>query len=161
MALDADEHIARLKSGLSEVREQARVQQNTLDDILQLLWKLPIAEPERPGNPNQIPRAPAATPRVPTSMTLVPDSSPHVWACGLKPVTPSECDGDHLKGRAFLNSCRLYIALCKDQFQDEQMQIYWALSFMKSGLAALYANRILWKEASEDLPVFLSWQGFE
>ena len=32
---------------------------------------------------------------------------------------------------------------------------------MKSRCAALYANQILWKEASEDLPVFLSWQGFE
>ena len=57
--------------------------------------------------------------------------------------------------------CRLYISLCEDQFRDEQMQIHWALSFMKSGRAALYANRILRKEASEDLPVFLSWQGFE
>ena len=161
MALDADEHIARLEYGLSEAREQARVQQNTLDDILQLLRRLLIVEPKRPGNPNQIPGAPATTPRVPTSMTPVPDSSPHVWARGLKPVTPSEFDGDCLKGWAFLNSCRLYIALCEDQFQDEQMQIHWALSFMKSGCVALYANRILRKEASEDLPVFLSWQGFE
>jgi len=161
MALDADERVTRLESGLSEAREQARVQQNTLDDILQLLRRLPIAEPERPGNPNQIPGAPATTPRVPTSMTPVPDSSPHVRARGLKPATPSEFDGDRLKGRAFLNSCRLYISLCEDQFRDEQMQIHWALSFMKSGRAALYANRILRKEASEDLPVFLSWQGFE
>ena len=122
MALDADEHVTRLEFGLSEVREQARVQQNTLDDILQLLWKLPIAELERPRNPNQIPGAPATTPRVPTSMT--PVSSPHVWARGLKPVTPSKFDGDRLKGWAFLNSCRLYIALCEDQFQDEQMQIH-------------------------------------
>ena len=32
---------------------------------------------------------------------------------------------------------------------------------MKSGRAALYTNWILRKEASEDLSVFLSWQGFE
>jgi hypothetical protein len=112
MALDTDEHVTKLKSGLSKVREEARVQQNTLDDILQLLWRLPIVEPERPRNPNQIPGAPATTPRVTTSMTLVLDSSPHLQACGLKPATPNEFDGNHLKGWAFLNSCRLYIALC-------------------------------------------------
>ena len=161
MTLDADERVTRLESRLSEAREQARVQQNTLDDILQLLWRLLIAELEGPRNPNQIPGAPATTPRVPTSMTLVPDSSPHVRARGLKPATPNEFDGDRLKGQAFLNSCRLYIALCEDQFWDKQAQIHWALSFMKSGRAALYANRILRKEASEGLPVFLSWQGFE
>ena len=161
MALDADECITRLESGLSKVREQARDQQNTLDDIIQLLWRLLIAEPERLGNLNQIPGALATTLRVPTSITPVPDSSPHVRARGLKLVTPSKFDGDRLKGQAFLNSCRLYIALCEDQFWDEQMQIHWALSFMKSRCAALYANRILWKQASEDLPVFLSWQEFE
>ena len=90
-------------------------------------------------------------------MTPVPDSSPHVWACGLKLATPNEFDGDRLKGWAFLNSCRLYIALCEDQFQDEQTQIHWVLSFMKSGCAAFYTNRILQKETSEDLSVFLSW----
>jgi hypothetical protein len=39
--------------------------------------------------------------------------------------------------------------------------IHWALSFMKSGRAALYANRILRSEASETLPAFISWRGFE
>jgi hypothetical protein len=32
---------------------------------------------------------------------------------------------------------------------------------MKSGRAALHANRILRKEASDDLPAFFSWQDFE
>jgi hypothetical protein len=32
---------------------------------------------------------------------------------------------------------------------------------MKSGCAALYANHILQKEASEDLPTFFSWREFE
>jgi hypothetical protein len=34
MALDADDRVTRLESGLFDVREQARAQQNTLDDIL-------------------------------------------------------------------------------------------------------------------------------
>ena len=32
---------------------------------------------------------------------------------------------------------------------------------MKSGQAALYANRILWKEASDDLLAFFQWRDFE
>jgi Retrotransposon gag protein len=32
---------------------------------------------------------------------------------------------------------------------------------MKSGCAALYANRVLWRETSEALPAFVSWKGFE
>ena len=42
-----------------------------------------------------------------------------------------------------------------------QAKIHWALSFMKSGCTALHANHILWREASEALPAFISWKGFE
>jgi hypothetical protein len=79
----------------------------------------------------------------------------------LKPATPDDFDGDPLKGQAFLNSCRLYISLCEDQFKDEQAKIHWALSFMKSGCAALYANSILQNEAFRHIPSFLSWRDFE
>jgi hypothetical protein len=37
MALNADDHVTRLESGLFDAREQARAQQNTLDNIFQLL----------------------------------------------------------------------------------------------------------------------------
>jgi hypothetical protein len=55
----------------------------------------------------------------------------------------------------------LYISLCESQFRDDQAMIHWALSFMKSGRAALYTNRILLREASETLLAFISWKGFE
>ena len=87
---------------------------------------------------------------------------PDTWSSSYHTQGPeNEFDGDRLKGWVFLNSYRLYIALCEDQFWDEQTQIHWALSFMKSGHAALYANQILWKEASKDLPAFLPWQEFD
>jgi hypothetical protein len=89
------------------------------------------------------------------------DPIPSVWAQGLKPVTLNDFDVDCIKGRAFLNSCWLYISLCEDQFKDEQAKIHWALTFMKSGHAALYVNSILWNEASQHVPSFLSWQDFE
>jgi hypothetical protein len=92
MALDADDHVTRLESGLFDVREQARAQQNTLDNILQLLQHLPALE-----DPH-IPRNPTAASKVPIPMTLTSDSTPHVKVCGLKPASPNEFDGDRLKG---------------------------------------------------------------
>ena len=94
-------------------------------------------------------------------MTPTSDLTPHMQACGLKPATPNDFDGDNLKGQAFLNLGRHYITLSEDQFRDEQAQIHWALSFLKSGCAALHVNHIHQKEASEDLLAFFSWQGFE
>ena len=161
MTLDANECVARLEAKLSEAREHARVQQNTLDDILQLLQRLLILDMENPRNPNQIPGAPAATPRVPILTTPVSDSTPHAQACSLKPATPNNFDGDHLKGQAFLNSCRLYIALWEDQFRDEQTKIHWALSFTKSGRVALYAHWILWNKSLEVLLHFITWWDFK
>ena len=155
MALDADDHVTRLESGLSNTREQAKAQQNTLDSILRLLQHMPVL------GDSHIPGDPTATPQVTILVIPMSDSTPHMRACSLKPATPNDFNGDRLKGRTFLNSCQLYIALCKDQFRDEQTQIHWALSFMKSRRAALYANHILQKEASEDLLTFFSWWEFE
>ena len=138
---DADDRVSRLESGLLQAQEHARVQQNTLDHILQLLQCLPsVRDAQTPQN------IPAASELQPPTTPV--DSTPQVRARGLKPSTPNDFDGDRLKGRAFLNSCRLYISLCEDQFKDEQAKIHWALSFMKSGRAALYANSILQNEAS-------------
>jgi Zinc knuckle/Retrotransposon gag protein len=154
MDSEPEDRVSRLESGLSEAREQARVQQNTLNHILTLLQQLSI-----PGVP-QAPQDPPPAPPAPT-VTAPATSTPHEPSRRLKPATPNDFDGDHLKGRAFLNSCRLYISLCKSQFQDDQAKIHWALSFMKSGCAALYANRILRRETSEALLAFVSWKGFE
>jgi hypothetical protein len=84
-----------------------------------------------------------------------------VWAQGLKLATLNDFDEDWVKGRAFFNLCWLYISLCEDQFKDEQAKIHWALSFMKSGCAALYANSILRSEASWHVPSFLFWWDFK
>ena len=61
----------------------------------------------------------------------------------VKPSPPNEFNGDRSKGRAFLNSCELYILLAPQQFADESMMVHWVLTFMKSGRAALFAQRVL------------------
>jgi len=51
----------------------------------------------------------------------------------IKPAPPSDFSGDQAKGRAFLNSCELYMQLAGDQFPGEEEKISWAYSYMKSG----------------------------
>jgi hypothetical protein len=136
MDSEPEDRVSRLESGLSEAREQARVQQNTLNQILQLLQQLLISGVlQAPQDPPMA--LPAPTVAAPAAPTLCEP------ACRLKPTTPNDFDGDHLKGQVFLNSCWLYISLCESQFQDDQAKIHWALSFMKSGCATLHANCIL------------------
>ena len=98
MDSEAEDRVSRLESELSKAREQARVQQNTLDHILNLLQRLPI-----PGT-LQAPQDPSPAPPAPTVTAL---AAPALCepSRGLKPATPNDFDGDRLKGRAFLNSC--------------------------------------------------------
>ncbi|GLB44698.1 putative retrotransposable element tf2 155 kda protein type 1-like [Lyophyllum shimeji] len=55
----------------------------------------------------------------------------------LRPAPPDSFDGEREKGRAFINSCDLYMSLTPDAFPDEQTRINWVLSYMKGGRAAL------------------------
>ncbi|GLB45800.1 putative zinc ion binding [Lyophyllum shimeji] len=61
----------------------------------------------------------------------------------LRPVPPDSFDGEREKGRAFINSCDLYMSLTPDAFPDEQTRINWVLSYMKGGRAAHFAARTL------------------
>lgn len=66
---------------------------------------------------------------------------PHAGARHLKPASPNDFSGDRTKGRAFLNSCELYINLVPHQFADDHAKIMWAFSFMKSDRAARFVDR--------------------
>ena len=61
----------------------------------------------------------------------------------IKPATPADFNGDREKGRAFLNLCNIYFAICGDLFPNEQAQIHWALSFFKADRAACFSNKVL------------------
>ena len=80
----------------------------------------------------------------------------------LKPATPSEFDGSRLRGRTFLNSCETYYRLCPDQFIDEQALIIWAMSYMKSGRAARWADRVFrYEHSNPGVFRFLDWEDFQ
>jgi hypothetical protein len=61
----------------------------------------------------------------------------------IKPGTPIPFDGDRSKGRAFMNSCALYIRLCDSEFANDQERMLWVLSYMKTDRAAVFADRVI------------------
>jgi hypothetical protein len=102
------------------------------------------------------PTTTSSDPSPSTSNTPVKSLKNHV-----KLMTPSDFNGDRTMGHSFLNSCRLYIKLCPEHFMDEQAQILWALSYMKTGWAVALANHILQNEATLHQPFYCSWADFE
>src|ERR1700675_3515086 len=77
-----------------------------------------------------------------------------------KVATPETFDGDRLNGRTFLTSCQLYFTLRKSEFQDNEEKIRWILSYMKSGCAAVFAQRLLRTETELGTFPFPSLKSF-
>jgi hypothetical protein len=79
----------------------------------------------------------------------------------LRPATPNDFDGDRSKGRDFIHSCDLYVKLVPHQFDNsDHKAIHWAISYMKSGRAALFARRVLRDEAKSKIPKYPTWEAF-
>ncbi|GLB45958.1 hypothetical protein LshimejAT787_4300050 [Lyophyllum shimeji] len=79
----------------------------------------------------------------------------------LRPAPPDSFDGEREKGRAFINSCDLYMSLTPDAFSDEQTRINWVLSYMKGGRAARFAACTLRYPNSHDgVPRFGTYAEF-
>ena len=77
-----------------------------------------------------------------------------------KAATPESFDGDRSKGRAFITSCLLYFSLRQSEFTSDQDQIKWVLSYMKSGRAALFAQRTMRAETLLNRPAYASFEAF-
>ncbi|GLB36653.1 hypothetical protein LshimejAT787_0309400 [Lyophyllum shimeji] len=117
---------------------------------------------------NSVPHDPGPTVVQPTADAQTPahaapisaQSSTHARDC-LHPAPPDSFDGEREKGRAFINSCDLYMSLAPDTFSNEQMHINWALSYMKGGRAARFAARALRHPISHgEVPHFRSYAEF-
>jgi hypothetical protein len=50
--------------------------------------------------------------------------------------------------------------LAPQQFTNETSKVHWALSYMKAGRVSLYVDRVLWYEAKNGVPWYLSWFAF-
>ena len=101
-------------------------------------------------------------PAVPSNTTpnVSNDSKPSTTTSRMKPAAPSEFDGSRLKGRAFLNSCELYIGLAPSQFPSEDSKVYWALSYMKGDRAARFTDRTMRYARDHGSLPYVSWASF-
>ena len=143
MSADAA-RLSAIERELQNAKDREQQTQNTLSAILAKIESLSTPVTSDSLTP------PTNTPPIP------PKTRPQ-----LKASPPKEFSGDRTAGLAFLNSCKLYLSLCSDQFVDDQARIHWALSFMKEGCAAQFSDRILRTEAYNQFPMYETWSAFE
>jgi len=79
----------------------------------------------------------------------------------LKPSAPSEFNGNQSAGKVFLTSCRTYIRLCLESFEDDLTKVVWAMSYMKAGRAGRWANCEFEHEVKSGHLCFINWVDFE
>lgn len=145
-----EDRIADIEEQLTEAAKAHRITNKLISDILTKLN----------GEKDQPPPTPTPTvPIVPSVPT--PTEEPPSNTSGLRPANPSPFNGDRSKGRAFLNSCRIYMNLCRNLFPNDNTRIQWVLSYMNEGRAARFAQRIMLQEDKTGTPQFRSYAEFE
>ena len=121
-----DARLSVLESELAESKRREEQTQSTLSAILQRIDQLSFSTTSNSQPPPSTEPLVAPAPR-----------------SQLKASPPNEFSGDRHAGLSFLNSCKLYLSLCGEQFTDDQTKIHWALSYMKEGRAAQFSDRVL------------------
>jgi hypothetical protein len=139
-----DERLSVLERELLESKRREEETQSALAAILQRIESLSLQNTSNLAPP----------PRTGTPAAPAPRSQ-------LKASPPNEFSGDRRAGLSFLNSCKLYLSLCAEEFTDDQTKIRWALSYMKEGRAAQFSDRVLRREAYDQFPMFATWSDFE
>ena len=138
-----------LQYHLQELTERQHVSENNINSTLaalttqlqqltQLVANLPLPPPAVPNTP------PQPVPSPPVS----PSPAPPMRRTRPKLSCPPDFNRERHNGRAFLNSCSLYIRLAPEQFHDEQERILWALMFFKGGHAAKWSKNVFCQEAN-------------
>jgi len=149
-----------LQHHLQELTERQHVSENNINTTLaaltvqlQQLTQL-VANPSLPAVPNTPP---------PPALSPLTSPSPALTARRTRPKlsAPPDFSGERHNGRAFLNSCSLYIRLALEQFYDEQEKILWALTFFKDGRAAKWSENVFRQEADTGVFPIPTWGDFE
>ena len=138
--------LINLEAVVDDLRSQHEATHEVLKDILSRLG---------PAQAQNVPNPPVRRP------TPSPAPSAGRKRNFLKPATPSDFAGDRSTGKSFLISCRTYIRLCPEAFDDDATQIVWAMSYMKTGRAARWAAREFELEAKQGHLRFIDWLEFE
>jgi hypothetical protein len=148
---DPVQRIADLEQGVSDIQAFNRDTKRTLEDIVRKLNEMLQPPPQMQQPPMPPPKAPSPVTKAATS----------ALSSKLKPSPPADFDGSRTKGRAFMNQCELYFTLRPTDFLTDEMKVNWVLSFMKSGRAANFADRVITYEADKGLPMYDEWSEFK
>ena len=144
--------VIAIEATMDEMRSQHEATHQLLQDVLDRLSPAPAQNVQ-----SSFPMPPARQSPTPS----IPVSSAGRKKLSLKPSLPSEFSGDRTSGKAFLTSCRTYIRLCPEAFEDDLTKVIWAMSYMKTGHAGRWATRELEHEAKTGHLRFLDWLDFE
>ena len=155
-----------LQHHLHELTERQNVSENNINTTLaaltiqlQQLTQLVANPPSLPISntpPLPVPSPPASPPPAPMARRMRPKLS-----------CPPDFGGERHNGRAFLNSCSLYIRLALyirlvlEQFHDKEERILWALTFFKSGRAAKWSENVFCQKVDTGVFPIQTWRDFE
>jgi len=146
------DRVIAIEATMDEMKSQHEATHQMLQDILTRLGPIPTRDVQDPLLTHSAHHSPAPS---------IPTSSAGRKKVSLKPSFPPEFSGDRASGKAFLTSCRTYIRLCSEAFEDDLTKIVWAMSYMKSGRANCWATRKFEQEAKTGHLRFLDWLDFE
>jgi hypothetical protein len=141
-----NERFQQMEKRLNKQAEATRAMNETLNKFMTIMSNIEAA------------KVVASPPPVSPQLVITPLQASQ--PSRVKPGVPSNFNGDRAQGCAFLMSCELYISLTASDFINEQVRIYWALSYFKGGRAASFAERILRQELRSGKMCFASWSEF-
>ena len=90
----------------------------------------------------------------------VPSAPTKQWTRPKLP-SPPNFSGERTSGRAFLNSCMLYLCLAPEQFSCDEEKIFWTLAFFKDRCAMRWSENLFRQEADTGVFPIQSWANFE
>jgi hypothetical protein len=146
--IDVQRRLNELEIGFQRQQEEATRRHEELRALLMTLGGAGTPQPNPEVQP-ELRREPQRDSPTPTSGQ----------ASGVKASLPADYDGARKTGRAFLNSCELYMQLAGAKFANDQQKIHWALTFCKTGRAANFADRILRAEKKGQV-CYATWSDF-
>jgi len=76
-------------------------------------------------------------------------------------TSPPDFSGEQTSGRAFLNSCTLYLHLALEQFSCDEEKIFWTLAFFKDRCVMRWSENLFCQEADTSIFPIQSWADFE
>jgi hypothetical protein len=140
-----EERFQQMEKRLNKQVEATRAMNETLNKFIAIMGNQEVARNVTPPPPV-----------FPPVTTPLKESQPS----RVKPGIPRNFDRDRAQGRTFLTSCELYISLTQSDFVEDQVRIYWALSYFKGRCVATFTECVIRQEMQTGKMCFASWDEF-